>query len=300
MKKEYLSLPMAIFWIFLSVVLLSGSSFFLLHYYKHFLIERRNNPSYRIETIIQTGDKKEALKTVYLAELMDLSSDKPSNYYTFDPHGAEKKLLQSPLVKTAFVKKIKPNTVYVDYTVREPIAWLGDYENILIDEEGRIFPAFPFLSPKTLPKIYLNFSDEEETIDLSFGNPLKDKYTLLALRLMKEFTQPSLREKFRLISLDVSKAFAPSLGKREIVVEMEEEWAFSEGEKRSLLIFPKYLRFSPNNYSKQMGNFLSLQKKMKKDYEKQLREKNVLEANQRFLPKIIDLRIDSMAFIDEN
>ena len=156
MKKNELSLLHATFWILLSIMLLSGTGFFLLRYYKNFTVERSQNAAFRLETIIQTGDKKEALKTVYLAELMGLSYDRPSNYYTFDTKEAEMKLCKSPFIKSAIVKKLKPKTIYVDYTVREPIAWVGDYENVAIDREGRIFPVFPFFSPKKLPKIFLH------------------------------------------------------------------------------------------------------------------------------------------------
>jgi len=38
--------------------------------------ERKSDPRYHLTSIIQTGPEKEALKTVYLAELLGLSIDR--------------------------------------------------------------------------------------------------------------------------------------------------------------------------------------------------------------------------------
>ena len=129
---------------------------------------------------------------------------------------------------------------------------------------------------------------------------MQDKQTLLALQLIEELSHHKLRDKFTLISIDVSKAFAPSKGKREIVVEIEDELILSHNGKKHILTFPKLLRFSPKNYPQQLGNFLTLQNKMHQDYGKQIGNISDLEENIRFAKKVVDLRIDDLAFIDEN
>ena len=91
------------------------------------------DPKYQIISIIQTGPEKEALKTVYLAELLSLSSDSFASLYDFDCKEGEKKLLLSPLISSASIKKMEPDALYIDYEVRKPIAWLSDYQNIGID-----------------------------------------------------------------------------------------------------------------------------------------------------------------------
>ena len=64
-------------------------------------------------------------------------------------------------------------------------------------------------------------------------------------------------------------------------------------------VFPKILRFSPKNFSQQLGNFFVLREKMRSDYYKQIE----LEEGQDlvvFSPQIIDFRIDELAFIQEH
>jgi hypothetical protein len=69
--------------------------------------------------------------------------------------------------------------------------------------------------------------------------------------------------------LDVSKAFLPSLGRREVVLILEEQG------------FTKSLRLTPKNVAQELGNYLELRSKLPA------------------VPQIIDLRIPQLAFIQE-
>ena len=108
-----------------------------------------------VEYIVQTGPCKEALDSEYLIEVLDLSVDKPALFKTFDTKAAEDKLYADSLIEQVAVKKIKPNMVYIDYTLRKPIAKASDFYNAALDKEGVLFPIHPFFSPKKLPEIYL-------------------------------------------------------------------------------------------------------------------------------------------------
>lgn len=208
--------------------------------------------------IVQTGPQKEALRTPYLAELIELSADHPVIADRFDPAHAKQKLLQSPVIQSAFVKVIRPDTVYIDYTVRQPIAWLFDFDNIALDEEGVPFPIIPFFSPKKLPEIVLGLKN------FTWSRPLKDQKTVLALNLLKMIQAKSLT----LLRLDVTASFAPSLGQREIVVTLEENG------------FSKYLRLTPKNFAQELGNYLELRKTLPPE------------------TQVIDLRIPQLAFLE--
>jgi cell division septal protein FtsQ len=208
--------------------------------------------------IIQTGPQREALKTTYLAELMRISADRPMTVASFDLVAAQKRLLSCPVIKEAKVK-LTPDTVYVDYTVRQPIAWLYDFENIALDEEGYPFPVSPFFTPKRLPEIYLGIQN------FYWGRPLKERKADLALTILQVLNRLSLQVK----RLDVSKAFQPSLGRREVVLILEEEG------------FTKTLRLTPKNFAQELGNYLELRPKLPA------------------VPQIIDLRIPQLAFIQE-
>ncbi len=67
-----LSFTSALFWIVASLFCVTGGTC----KYVRLQEQKRAHPSF-IYAIIQTGPQREALKTVYLAELLNLSWDRP-------------------------------------------------------------------------------------------------------------------------------------------------------------------------------------------------------------------------------
>jgi hypothetical protein len=163
------------------------------------------------------------------------------------------------VIKDAKVKLIEPDTIYVDYTVRQPLAWLYDFENIALDEEGVPFPVSPFFTPKKLPEVYLGIRN------FYWNRPLKERSAQLALTILQLLSRLSLNVK----RLDVSKAYLPSLGRREVVLILDEQG------------FTKTLRLTPKNFAQELGNYLELRGKLPA------------------AAQIIDLRIPQLAFIEE-
>jgi hypothetical protein len=275
-------------------------SFFIVqHFWKQSKLKKIQDPKYNITALIQTGPEKEALQTAYLAELLDLSVDLPTNLYAFNEKIGEKKLLSSPLISEAHIKKISPNVLYIDYTVRKPIARIGDYQNVAIDQEGFLFPLSPFFAPKELPEIYLGlpaFGANEDSFERKGGmwlSSLKNRHFSLALEIFQFLEGSPWREGIRIKRIDVSNAFAKSLGQREIVITTEEELIV----KNHHCVFPKILRLCPKDYAKQMHNFLVLRKNMMDDYSKQLNE-SVVPRSGKFTSRIVDLRIPHLAFVE--
>jgi hypothetical protein len=256
---------------------------------------------YRIVSIVQTGVEKEVLKTAYLAELLGLSVDAPSQLYALDLKKASQKILASPLISEVKMKRFPPGTLYIDYTVRKPLALLVDYSNTAIDKQGFLFPVAPFFSPKQLPEIYLGippFGAEEDAMGRKGGKwhePLKNRYFSLALEVLQFLEESYLMEGMRIERIDVSNAFAPSLGQREIVLKVEDELAIQDERKEIICFFPKLLRLAPKDYKSQLSNFFSLRSSMLDDYKRQLAG---LMVGGRFATRIIDLRIPQLAFID--
>ena len=105
---------------------------------------------------------------------------------------------------------------------------------------------------------------------------------------------PAWKEGVRIKRIDVSNAFAPSLGQREIVLITEEELSLQGSGGEITCVFPKILRLAPKEYRQQLGNFFSLRRTMLDDYKKQLAS---AKEGGRFAPRIIDLRIPQLAFI---
>lgn len=271
--------------------------------------KKLHNEKYRLLSIVQTGPEREALKTVYLAELLGLSIDVPISIYAFDCRAGEKRLLSSPLIKSARIKRILPNAIYIDYEVRKPLAWLADYKNIAIDEQGYLFPFSPFFPPKEMPEIYLGlppFSAAEDAMGRRGGQwlvPLENAFLKIALDIIHFLEEVPWREKFRVKRIDVSNAFAPSLGQREVVLFTEEEFLM-----QGRYNFPKILRIAPHDFRKQLNHFFLLRKNMELAYYEQLRSiPNLIEhhlntadshlTSVRFSPRIIDLRIPQLAFV---
>lgn len=257
--------------------------------WKNYRNDKLTNDKYRISAIIQTGPEKEALKTAYLAEILNLSSDRPSQLYTFDIKQAEAKLLASPLIKSAKVKRLPPSTLYIDYEVRKPIAYLADFNNTAVDSDGYLFPIEPFFPPKRIPSIYLGVS--KEVVDRVQGPQFN-----IALDILKFLESAPWEEGLSVLTIDVSKALVPSLGQREIVLTTEEEITVRKKNREFVCVFPKIIRLSPKDYSHQLVNFFQLQKTMMHDYQKQL---YTLNQGGRFSPRIVDLRIPQLAFVEK-
>jgi hypothetical protein len=251
---------------------------------------------HKIVSIVQTGPEKEALQTAYLAELLGLSQDHPTSLYAIDCAAAANKLLHSPLIKAASVRRMPPNSLYIDYEVRKPMAMLSDYKNVAIDHEGYLFPFEPFFSPKEIPELYLGlppFGSPADALGRAGGNwlePIDNPFFTLAREVLHVLEEAPWREGFRLRCIDVSNAFAPSLGQREIVLFTEEEW----NAKEFVCTFPKILRVAPKDFAQQLSNFFVLRRSIEDAYHKEM---PVVQASSRFAPRIIDLRIPQLAFV---
>ena len=294
-----LSLVSSLCWIVGSTLIISGSG----HTFFNFFLHRDKNVGHtkllKITSLIQTGPQKEALRSEYLEELIGLSKDYPVLISHFDCNKAQRALLASPLVQEAHVEIIKPSTVYIDYTVRQPLALLYDYENIALDKEGYLIPMYPFFPPKNLPEIYLGLAPFGERVKVphlpipAWNEPLKGPCIDLAFDVLSRL-QPLARDLFRIKRIDVSKAFEESLGRRELIVIVDNQLFVSS----EPIISTHYLRLSVKEYPQELGNYLELRKNLLEQDAQKLQAKD--PSDRIFLPeKIIDLRISQLAYIDE-
>ena len=241
----------------------SSCAFTVYRMVRHVEVERLLNPEYILDTIVQTGPVKAALPTVLLAELLALSVDKPANYFAFDEARAVRKLLNCPVIAHAQVKKIKPNKVFVDYELRHPIALFADFENMAIDAERRIFPLIPYFSPKQLPEIVLG---EHKFSDVITGEKIDLAYSVFLTLCMANLGENAIIRR-----IDVSKAYCPSYGKREIVVIIEHKQ-----EKH-------YLRLTEKTLSSGIANYTSL----------------IQNSEPQSMACVIDLRIEKLAYVED-
>jgi hypothetical protein len=263
--------------IFLWTLLISGSAGLGFLYYFHQLKSQIHDDQYQIVAVVQTSSDKESLKTVYLAELLGLSFDKPTNLFQFDTEEARQKLLGSHVIKEVNIKKIRPGTVFVEYSMRKPIAYSGDYANTALDTDGVFFPVSPFYTPKRLPEIRLGLIATNNV----WGSSCKeDRAFLLAIEVLRILKTHFQGKPIHLSRVDVSHAFASSYGHREIVVMIEEDVEKVEGGRFVVTAYPRMLRFSVSGIEQAAKEYLVLREKL-----------------QGSKTSIIDLRIPQLAFI---
>lgn len=255
-----------------------------------FIYKRKNikNTKYNINKILQKKGKK--LPSMYLAEILELSKDSKKNIFLFDIKKEEEKLEKNPFIKKAFIRKIKPSSLYIDYILREPLALIADFENVATDREGYIFFVQPFIKKKNIPKIYLGEKDLFKKKDL-FEKPLKNKKLKIALDILKNVD-------LNIKLIDMSSAFLKSLGKREIILKIENLILASKEDKNIKFIFPIFVRLNVKDYKKCLSNFYLLNRKMIEDYKKQVKIKGSREKI-KYSVKCIDMRINNLAFVDD-
>lgn len=292
--KVKMSLTRAIVWVLLSIVFISGPIAGGWFYYLHMQKKRLQDSAYNITAIIQKRPEKDALPSSYLAELMGLSADHPTNFFQFNVKKGLKGINSCPVIKCAKVKKIFPDTVYVDYLLREPVALLYDYQNAAIDGEGYLFPITPYFAPKRLPEIYLGVAMEgKEKID--WNEPLAASEISLALALLQQLSKPEYSE-FKVLRIDTSQAYADSYGRREIVLITEDQVRNDlEGGVLTYLL-PRIVRLSSPGYKDALENYLKLRPLLTKRALEQL----LNDAGQSIVKApavIVDMRIPGLSFL---
>jgi len=219
----------AFFFLFLSG---GVALFFVFLFYPLIKYVWGENERYRIRTIVQKRSPQDTLKCAYLAEVLGLSSDRKSYLYRFNIKEGEKRLQENPLIKKAIIKKVKPHTLFVDYALRKPIAYVADFANTAVDEAGVLFPFAPFYTPKNLPEVYFADAGENQV----WGRRIGEAKMRLVREILELFPAHSLSW------IDLSKSESEHLGEKEIIV----------GNKKHLL------RLSKGAYKKEIGYYALL------------------------------------------
>lgn len=192
-EKELIPFSKALIQIFLSTLIISGSATLLWLYTEHARVVGSKDDRHNIVGLVQTGPQRNQLPTDYLIEVLALSVDEPTNLYLLNIAEAEKRLLATPFIKTAKVKKVQPNALSVDYTIRTPIARMLNQPGMGVGVDGMQFPLAPFYQERDLPLVDF----QEENFDL-------------LLEVLAAVPDALL--------VDVSQAQSEQYGKREIVV----------------------------------------------------------------------------------
>ena len=233
-----LSIRRSILIIFLSTLGVFGSALSLLYGYHYLEQLHAKSNHYAIKAVAQSCPEYEALPTVFFAETLGLSADRKINLYHFNVEQAQKRLLATHVIQEASIDTVKPHTLLIDYSMRHPVAYIGDFANTAIDEEGVLFPATPYHTAKTVPEIYFGQKNYPEGEKI-WGAKIDPERMALALDLL------SLFEPRELIRVDLSHLDEPSLGKRELVLLLNDQ---------------TLLRLTPKRYHRELANYRALSK----------------------------------------
>jgi hypothetical protein len=200
-----------------------------------------------VSKISQISLQKEALSSLYLTELLDLSYDKKTFRDAINMDDWKEKLLSSALITDAGLSFVDNSHIMIKYHHVTPIARLGDFINCGIDKEGRLFPLKPFFSKDGLPKVYLGIDTIKK--EKNIGSYEEKTKWIFARKCLIYLEGLDLSGK--IISIDVSRIFEESLGKNEIIVVIE------------YLDRKDYLRLSKRNYLNEVANYIILCDKLK-------------------------------------
>ncbi len=255
--------------------------------------------------VVQTNpQKKQALPTQLLAEMLGLSVDHPVRSSTFSTKNAEKRMRAFPFIEGARISLQTPNALYVDYTLRRPIAYVEDFENIAVDVQGFLFPIDPFYKSMALPRIYCGFSPFGEHPVKKTAPPvatwqrsISGKHFTLALSVLSLIEAPAVKDAFPHPCIDVSHAEEESAATREIVLRLEDVEMRVIGKREIRVHHPRILRLSTIHFAQELGNYLKLREQLiLAEAEKHL---EVAEHRDflRMSPTVIDLRIPDLAFV---
>lgn len=224
MTVQRLPLARAIAFIALWTLLISGTATASWLGWRYLSSRPFGDARHCITAIGQRCRAGEPIPTLFFAEILGLAVDLPVNLYHFDLERATASLLSYPAIKEAVVHRMPPNMLWVDYSVRTPVALLADFTNIAVDSEGIPFPLAPVLTPKVLPHIFLGIKEEE--VLPFYNNTLPHESSPLLQRLhlgldiLKECREEGRSEGNgrTLTWVDVALAQAESWGRRQIVL----------------------------------------------------------------------------------
>ena len=208
-STQRLSPAHACLWIALSLLLVTGPAALLLVYSKHLRQKQLYDYTYWITTIAQNGP----LSSIYLAELIALSVDRPTNLYALSRGEAERRLMLSPLIVRAHVKHVAPATLVIDYAIRKPVAKLRDFSNSALTEDGVVIPYAPFFADMELPEVYLGLT----AVSPLWGTKIDDKARLLLVTLQQ------LLQSVDVAMIDLSHRDEKSCGQSQLIITLRDE-----------------------------------------------------------------------------
>jgi hypothetical protein len=274
--REQLPLGRSLLIVFLSTLLISGTAALTLLYLEQLELQRSRDPDYQVRVLLQTSSRREPLPSLYLEELLGLSQDQPLGLYQMDLKEAQRRLLASPLIAAARLKRLPPDTLWVDYDVREPVAYLADFSEVALDAQGVAIPVRPFTTPKQLPEIYVGGI---EASGVTWGQPVDSIHIEPALQILRQLT-----EKQPISTLIRRIDLADNWGSNgQILVLVEDEVTSRAGTPCRA---QQWLRLSSTCLEQGWNNYRALRPRLLEQF----------QAEPSTAPILVDLRLPTIAY----
>lgn len=272
MRYDILPLRVALTRIFLITCLISGSTGLAIWLYKWHDKLTASDEKYKVTTLLQHTTGAHVLKQGYLEELLDLSADAPMYLPLYNLKAYTSCLKASPYIEKASIKKKYPDTLVVDYTLKKPIARLGDLKSALLDKKGRVMPFFA-KEHADLPELILGNSVQVK----QWGEPLFASTLERGWPIFMCVLKECENKKLSLRQVNLSRIDASSAGRREVIVVIAQDL-----EPLSPIY---YLRLDLDHYQASLENFWIL-------LERAMPDKNISGSQ-----TIVDLRVPLLAFL---
>lgn len=96
------------------------------------------------------------LPSSVFANILQLSADRPMSMKQFSKHKAEDLLNQIGVFSYIHVDKLSDNKgIVIHYGLHQPLAYLGNISNTLINTQGQFMPHVPYYRPLHIPTVFL-------------------------------------------------------------------------------------------------------------------------------------------------
>lgn len=177
--------------------------------------KKKGQEKYRITSIASVSCSIDTLPHSILASLLGLSDS--TFLYDWRADHWEHLLTRCPSILHARTWIMPPQTLGVEYKLREPIAFVGGAKNVALDENGVVFFVSPFFSHKRLAVLNVNLG-AFESLGLLQQAIARSKEARIGVHLIKEMTCLSTKLHLTLTLVDMCAWSETNFFRKEVIV----------------------------------------------------------------------------------
>lgn len=121
--------------------------------------ERASAPPSEIRFIASRSEGYLSLPFDVLQALLALSPEEKKNLSRVDVYRLEQRLLECSAISSGTVRRLLPDTLVVDYTLKKPLFQIGGGHSLLVDDKGSLFRKTPYFPSLSLPILFFPNSE---------------------------------------------------------------------------------------------------------------------------------------------